>query len=397
MVLNSELVEVAKAHEQVPSQPDICVLWIDWYAYHVARFRALCEFPALRGRVAGVEMVGGTGVHRGLQFRENLPADLPVTTLFENGNWGELNKWRVSRAIWRYLNRHQPNTLFVPGYYNLPALTAAIWGRLHRKRTVLMTESTEVDHLRKPVLEKFKALLIRALFSWSIAGGRPHIRYLEKLNFPKARIGRFYDVVDNRSFREQASHNRERHTARDFRLPQNYFLFVGRLAEEKNVTGLLDSYRNYRNSGGTWSLVLVGDGPLRKALLAQPESTSHKADIYFEGLKNSRKLSPYYAFAGCFVLPSSREPWGLVVNEAMASGLPVVITRQCGCAEDLVEEGANGFIFDAADGNALTNCLHRIEQLSSFERKKMSERSLEIIDRYSPEKWAGEVARIANA
>ncbi len=396
MVLKTESRAATEVKPPSTSKPDICILWIDWYAYHVARFRALCEFPALRGRVAGVELVGGTGVHRGLQFREALPSDLPVTTLFEQGNWGDLNKWKIAREIWRYLDQHQPRTLFIPGYYNLPAIAAAIWGRLHRKQTVLMTESTEADHRRKPILENVKAVLIRALFSWSIAGGRPHIRYLEKLGFPKNRIGRSYDVVDNRFFREQASRDRQRNTAQDFRLPENYFLFVGRLAAEKNVSGLLESYKAYRNSGGTWSLVLVGDGPLRESLLRESERSGHKSDIYFEGLKNSLELSPYYAFAGCFVLPSSREPWGLVVNEAMASGLPVIITRQCGCAEDLVEEGANGFVFEAADHNAITHCLHRIEKLSPVARKNMGEHSLEIIDRYSPEQWASEVARIAN-
>lgn len=397
MVLKAQDREQVETHGRKPAATQICVLWIDWYAYHVARFKALCDSKLLRGQVQGVEMVGGVGVHTGLKFREPLPASLPVTSLFAEGNWTELSKWSISRAIWRTLNKTNPSTIFVPGYYNLPALTAAAWGRLHGKKTVLMTESTEADHPRQAFREKFKSMLVRGLFTWAIAGGTPHARYLKKLGFPEARTGRFYDVVDNRFFREQAAQDRQRHTAQDFRLPANYFLFVGRLAEEKNVLGLLNSYIAYRQRGGTWSLVLVGDGPLKATLQAAAQGSTFADDILFEGLRNTQELSPYYAFAGCFVLPSSREPWGLVVNEAMASGLPVIVSRQCGCAEDLVADGKNGFIFDAADGTQLTTSMEQMSHLTPVERQAMALRSQEIISQYSPEQWAEEVARIAYA
>lgn len=397
MVLKEAVVEGLPAATAKRTSRTVCVVWIDWYAYHVARFRALCEAPALRGRISGVEMVGGTGVHRGLKFREPLPTDLSVTTLFESGNWNELSKWKIALAVWRHLSKTQPDTVLVPGYYNVPALATALWARLHGRRSVLMTESTEADHPRRSSTERIKGLLIRTLFSWCIAGGSPHRRYLKKLGFPEARIAGKYDVIDNRFFREQANRDRLRHNASDFRLPQHYFLFVGRLAEEKNVVGLLESYCAYRKSGGTWALVLVGDGPLRDTLRTMAKQSGCEQDIYFEGLKTSGELSPYYAFAGCFVLPSSREPWGLVVNEAMASGLPVVITRECGCAEDLVSDGKNGFVFRAKDLASLTGFLHRMEAMGAVERRAMGLASLERIHQFSPESWAVEVARIAYA
>lgn len=397
MAIKTRELASAASFATVKVSPSVCVFWIDWYAYHVARFRALLESGSLHGPVSGVEMVGGTGVHRGLKFREALPLDLPITTLFEGGSWNELSKFKIARAVWKYLAKTRPEVLMVPGYYNLPALTVALWGRLHGKRTVLMTESTEADHRRRYWVERAKSLLIRSLFSWSIAGGAPHVRYLRKLYFPETRIAHRYDVIDNGFFREQAFKNRQRHTARDFRLPENYFLFVGRLAEEKNVAGLIGAYRTYRDNGGTWSLVLVGDGPMRETVHAIAKKSMYDNDISFEGLKSSKDLSPYYAFAGCFVLPSSREPWGLVVNEAMASGLPVLVTRECGCAEDLVKDGKNGFVYNANDQATLIQKLHRFEEMTAAERKSMGDNSLEIISRYSPESWAAEVARIANA
>lgn len=129
-----------------------------------------------------------------------------------------MSKWKISFAAWKYLAANRPDTVLVPGYYNLPALTVALWGRLHRKRTVLMTESTESDHTRRYWLERVKSLLIRSLFSWCIAGGMPHVRYLRKLGFPESRIARRYDVVDNRFFANKRSErgSETRHTISGF-------------------------------------------------------------------------------------------------------------------------------------------------------------------------------------
>ena len=330
----------------VTSSPRAVVLWIDWYPYHVARFEALWRHPGLHGAIAGIEMVGGTGVHQGLKFREEIPSELPVTTLFPKGSWAQVSKWRLARAVWQELSRQSPSNVFVPGYYNLPAVAAALWSRVKGRRSILMTESTEEDHQRSWWKELGKSILLKLLFSHAIAGGTAHRRYLKRLGFPADRTFRFYDVVHNHFFWNRAQADRVRFRAHELSLPEHYFLFVGRLAEEKNVGRLVNAYLRYRENGGSWSLVLVGGGPAEAELKSRAAASPFGKDIHFEGLRTSNELPPYYAFAGCFVLPSFREPWGLVVNEAMASGLPVMVSSACGCAEDLVHDGQNGFIFD---------------------------------------------------
>ncbi len=375
----------------------VAVIWIDWYAYHVARFRGLNAAPTLAGKVAGLELVGGVGVHAGLKFREDLPPELAIETLQPQSSWAQANKLQLARQLWSRLSELEPEVVLVPGYYTLPAIAAALWAKFHRSVSVLMTESTAYDHPRVAWKEWAKSLLLRALFDWAVAGGKEHLEYLEQLDFPTDRTARFYDVVDNELFAQGTDALRGQ-SASDFGLPtEPYFVYVGRFAEEKNISGLLESWIAYRRGGGTWPLVLVGDGPLAAALRQAAAASGFGADVFFPGLKSSRALLPYYAFAGCFVLPSTREPWGLVVNEAMAAGLPVLVSDRCGCAVDLVESGRNGFVFAPADGLALIARMRQIASSGPAELRAMGAESRRLVSHYSPRSFGLEIARIADS
>ena len=210
----------------------------------------------------------------------------------------------------------------------------------------------------------------------------------------RTRVVGFYDVVDNEMF-DRGTYLQRLQTASEVGLPEKYFLYVGRLAEEKNVMGLMRSWIAYRAQGGSRPLMLVGDGPERRGLEAAAEASGFGAQVHFPGLKSSRELLPYYAHAGCFVLPSTREPWGLVVNEAMASGLPVLVSERCGCAADLVLPGLNGFVFDPLDEAGLTAKLARMEELSPEQHARMGRYSSELVRAYSPQKFGSSIASIA--
>ena len=368
------------------------VIWIDWYAYHVARFEALVRHRALQERVVGLEMVGGAGVH-GRTFRSDGRQDLPIQTLLPESGWSDAGQGRIAAAVWRRLSEIDPSVILVPGYYHAPALAAAIWGKLHGRRTVLMSESSRMDHRRVWWKEGLKKVLVPWLFDWAVAGGKPHARYLQELGFPAERIARSYDVVDNRFYAELADHARNtEHVDTTFIGPREYFLYVGRLAAEKNVDGLIHAYAAYRLQCGDAALVIVGEGALGDELREMARVSPWNRDIHFTGQKTAREIALYYAFARCFVLPSTREPWGLVVNEAMAAGLPVIVSDRCGCAEDLVHDGENGFVVSPTP-RRLCDAMLQIDRRAG-ELEAMSRRSREIIAEYSPEHWAAEVARI---
>ncbi len=373
---------------------EVAVIWIDWYPYHLARFAGLHGTPSLAGRVVGLELVSGVGVHPGLRFREELPEGLPVETLMPGVSWKAASKLRLSLLLWHRLSALKPRVVLVPGYYTLPGITAALWARLHRRCSVLMTESTAFDHKRQWLRELFKRTVLRTLFHWAVTGGKAHVRYLDQLGFRPDRIAGFYDVVDN----ERIGTATKALRAANASAPQKpYFLFVGRLAEEKNVETLLASWLRYREEGGHWPLVLAGDGPCRVALETMVASSSLQSEVLFTGLRSLQELLPTYAAAGCFVLPSTREPWGLVVNEAMAAELPVLVSRSCGCREDLVYEGENGFSFEPTGTDQLVALLHAIEEMPEQRRAQLGVRSGEIVATYSPRGFGRAVAAIARS
>jgi 1,2-diacylglycerol 3-alpha-glucosyltransferase len=374
------------------------VIWIDWYAYHVSRLRALVQHGAFEGGVTGIELVGGCGVHQGLKFREDDRGGLPIISLFPLADWQRMDQMKLARAVWRKLNELSPSSVLIPGFYTLPGLVAALWTKWNAKRSVLMSETTYGDSVRVWWKELPKSLLVRALFDYGIAGGNPHVRYLRKLGLPEDRIARCYDVVDNKFYADAAAEARLCPRLREeLGLPKDYFLYVGRLAPEKNLTGLLMAFANCVRYGGRSELVLIGDGPDRARLESECKGLGIAEVVHFEGLKKTREIPPYYAFARCFVLPSTREPWGLVANEAMASSLPVIISARCGCAEDLVEPGVNGYRFNHENLDELTDHLLAMSAADECETAAMGRRSWEIIQNYSLDRWADEVAGIVQA
>jgi len=187
-------------------------------------------------------------------------------------------------------------------------------------------------------------------------------------------------------------------------LPEKYFLASARFVEKKNLPRLLEAYALYRQKAestkqkgeGTeaekqkaenknkfqlsefqlsafkndlcpptsvpWSLVLLGDGPLRSTLNSQLSTLNLQHSVLLPGFKQYDELPVYYALASAFVHASTTEQWGLVVNEAMASGLPVLVSNRCGCAQDLVKDGVNGFTFDPVNVEQLAALMLRLTE-----------------------------------
>ena len=217
-----------------------------------------------------------------------------------------------------------------------------------------------------------------------------------------------------------------------------YFLASNRFVERKNLSRLLEGYKIFQGSvfriqavekKGVWPLVLLGDGELRGALEARcaelglkiamgfphegagsTEGQDLKLNSYklktpavggcvvFAGFRQIGELPSFYAGAGAFVHPALEEPWGLVINEAMASGLPVLSSRNVGAAEELVQEGKTGFLFDPGDVNSIAESLFKMFSMSEPDRRKMGVEAREMLERKVPSRAFGEgLAKVLGA
>jgi glycosyltransferase involved in cell wall biosynthesis len=198
-----------------------------------------------------------------------------------------------------------------------------------------------------------------------------------------------YFAAKGEEFGKQKAESRKK-----FGLPEKYFLASARFVEKKNLFRLVQAYALYREKAESrkqkaeiWDLVLLGDGPLRKALDTQLSTLNLHNHVRLPGFKQYDELPAYFGLAGAFVHASTTEQWGLVVNEAMASGLPVLVSSRCGCAADLVQEGVNGFTFDPRDIEQLAELMLRVSDCQ-FPISDFGAASRRIISAWGPEQFA---------
>ena len=133
---------------------------------------------------------------------------------------------------------------------------------------------------------------------------------------------------------------------------------------------------------------MLGDGPLRPALCARLRALGLQSYVHLPGFIQYEELPVYYGLAETLIHASTTEQWGLVVNEAMASGLPVLVSNRCGCATDLVEEGINGFTFDPNDIGSMARLMMRMTSMDLETRSRMGHASYRIISNWGPERFA---------
>lgn len=298
----------------------------------------------------------------------------------------------LAERVTRWLEDSDPQVVVITGYYFKAMRAAARWAKRSGRASVFIGDSQWVDRRRVAVREWAKGWWVRRHYDAAFVAGERTAAYLMRMGFPRDRVWTGYDVVDNRLFANGAAAARTEGDSLRTRLglPERYFLFVGRFAPEKNVVRLLEAYARYRQVAArrAWGLVLVGAGPLASQLRAYAQGLP---DIVFAGFQQSETLPSYYGLASCLVLPSVSEPWGLVVNEAMAAGLPVIVSHRCGCVPELVRSGVNGYVCDPLDSDSLARTMTAISS-GQNDLQGMGEASRRIVGAYTPEIWAQTLA-----
>lgn len=370
-------------------QGRVCLLWHRFGPYHHARLKAVqalrdcvgVEFSSVDPTYAWDKVAAKSGSKMVTLFSDSFSQDIPVR--------------RIERRLGEVFAAIRPAAVVIPGWSDRVPLAALEWCVRQRVPAVLMSPSQRGDAPRVWYKEWPKRRIV-SLFSAALVGGAPQKRYLTELGFPGERVFFGYNVVDNAHFSKGARKARNSGEALRMRLglPKDYFLVSTRFVPKKNLERFLAAYAAYTRkvSGRPWSLILLGDGPLRPKLESMVDALGLRNFVGMPGFKQYNDLPVYYGLAKAMVLPSASEQWGLVVNEAMAAGLPVLVSGACGCAEDLVRDGVNGFLLDPLDTEQMAEALLR----TSRAKKKLAHMGAlgaRIIGQWSPRTFAEGLSR----
>ncbi|HEY4271189.1 MAG TPA: glycosyltransferase [Candidatus Udaeobacter sp.] len=372
--------------------------------YHHARLNATAD----RLTVTGIEWSAKAYDAWGAA---DSPARYHKVSLFPEATDKHPGKADLERAFSSALDQGNCDVVAVNGWNNFGSLIAANCCLRRGIPMIVMSESARQDEPRTWWKEMIKRRLV-SLYSAALVGGQRHVEYLVELGMPRERIFTGYDVVDNAYFARRAREIRNSNSEirKEYGLPENYFLASARFVEKKNLPKLIQAYAKYRrlcrasvsdaksdselgqtpgteasSESAPWDLVLLGDGPLWENLNTQLSTLNLHSHVHLPGFKPYDQLPIYSALAKAFVHASTTEQWGLVVNEAIASGLPVIVSNRCGCVPELVQ--GNGFTFDPTDEHELAARLLEMALLSYHDRERFGETSRAIAARFEPERF----------
>lgn len=304
--------------------------------------------------------------------------------------------------------REDISVAFLPSYSPSTSLALLLSAKIAGVRCIMMNESHAGTERATGVKRKIKQLLV-SLFDGAILGGTPHLRHFEKLGMPPSRMVTGYDAVDNKYFSEMSRTVRDAALAyrEKLNLPERYILSLGRMVEKKNLKLLIEAYGIFKRKNPECGvkLVFVGSGECHQSLVEQCErlglrqtaepGADPEATVFFYGFRQIDENPVFYALAESFVLPSLYEEWGLVVNEAMACGLPVLVSNTVGCSEDLVFDGVNGYTFDPESAVQLAQHIEDVV-LDPVRNREMGKESQRIIEGWGCENFAENALKILN-
>lgn len=382
---------------------NIAILFTDFGPYHVARIETLANQLKPGQKLFAFRMTESNGEYG---WKPGFPESVEVITLSDGPVRSKSDAVKVARMFFKKLKQHSIGVAILPSYSPLANLLCFLSAKVRGCKTILMLDSWSATEQAGSMGKLVKKNLINR-FDAAVVAGTPHKQYVEEYGMPSNVVFTGYDVIDNAHFAKlaaQANHGDE-HAAFLAQLPSRFFLSLGRFMKKKNLESIVEAFIQLNQSSvDKISLVFVGEGESEAELKAAAKKSgiptrnfSEKAtnnndqpEIIFFPFQQYDKTPLFFAKCEAFIIASYMEEWGLVVNEAMASGSPVISSKQVGSSFDLVREDVNGFLFDPLSSKDLAVQMQRFVDDPGLS-KRMGAKSSELIGEWNINRFADAV------
>lgn len=334
----------------------IVFVWDVIGPYHADRVAALAASLGGVCRVIGIELAARTDVYAwepvepGGRF-EKITA-IPGATV------ESLATPRRFRGLWRACRRARAGYLFLCHFERPETFLLALLLRASGRRVFVMQSSKFDDKPRSLWRELFKKILYRP-YCGAIVGGARTRDYLRFMGCPERRLAEGYNTVSIERVRALAGAPPAPGGAP---FADRHFTAVARFVAKKNLFLLLEAFELYRKRAGEGArrLVLCGDGPLMAELRADAARRGLDPLVSFPGFLQAEGVARVLASSLALVLPSTEEQWGLVVNEALAMGVPALVSDNVGARDTLLRTAVNGYVFKPDNAEGLARLMERL-------------------------------------
>lgn len=325
--------------------------------YLIAELEELSKFADITVIETPCEGIGKGAVANSVRWldRRTLPADIGERPdIFFCGGWADKKMVRLARA-------------------------------LHEKgaKTVLLVDTPWQGRLKQFIHCLYSRFYLTRIFDFAWCAGAPQEKYLRYLGFAKERIRRGYYCADTKKFAPiGANKMKDQGEGGRWTWPHS-FLYIGRYVAVKNMRRMerafIRAWEQIPNCD--WKLRCIGGGALWDERMIHPA-------IEHLGYKRPDEIAQHVKDAGCFVLPSIYEPWGVVVHEAALMGLPMLCSCHVQATTAYLKDGENGFLFDPLDEDAFISAFLKVMKMKDDELIAMGRASYGVGRSYGVEDWA---------
>lgn len=288
------------------------------------------------------------------------------------------------RRLRELINSFEPDIIVASGWIVNDYNKACGFAKKKGIKIVAASDTQWKSTLRQKIGVSVSKFYHRKYFDYLWVAGVQQFEYARRLRFPNNKIIYNCYSADLPIFIKsyELSFNKKK-----LKFPKT-LLFAGRFSEEKGINQLIGIYNELKKEGFNWKLTLVGVGPL--AL----KNVNNK-QIEVMDYVQPDEFSSIIENSGVFILPGTNyEPWGLVVHEFAAAGMPIICSDKCGAATEFVINGFNGYVFNSEQKDALKQTLQNLQDLDSSELLKMGYNSHKLSRKITPETAAANLMSI---